>query len=179
MKLFHGVHSAFYFILASARSTPSTSSSLYSSSVKGNPTIKNLAPSSRNDKGFTLIELVVAMALIGLIFLLTTPVFLMSMRMAALNTTVTSATASVHTTIEAVRRAPVTCETLLAQEGTKNYTDARGDAYSVSVVLPDGCDVDEVAVAVPVEVTSVRTLDSNQIIHVDMRVFVAGSETRT
>jgi len=121
------------------------------------------------ESGFTLVEVVVAMVLIGILAVAAYPIMFNSLKALSLNNLTTSATVKVQDVIEDIRQTP-TCENLNNLASTEHkFRDARNIGYEVRVILPDGC-ID--AEAVEVRFTATRSSDNKVLLNQLTQIFV-------
>lgn len=90
------------------------------------------------DDGFTLVEVVVSIVLLGLIAMTMLPMFITGLRLSMQNSDRASATAQVNARIEQARATP-TCAGLQALVATSTFDTGRGETLSLVTTLPDGC----------------------------------------
>lgn len=118
----------------------------------------------RGEDGLSLVEMVIAILLLGILAMAAYPLLYNSILAVSLNNITTSATVTVQDLTEKIRVEPncVNISNILAS--TNTFEDGRGQGYTVVIELPNGC-VDAEAVAV----NFVATRDSDDRILVQQR----------
>ena len=102
-------------------------------------------PAPAEEAGFSLIEVIVAMALLTMVALLSLPFFALSLQQSADTSAHTTATAEVGAALEAVRAAPsctdpqVAGELPLANATTGPFQDAQGRSFIVVLSVSPTC----------------------------------------
>ena len=128
-----------------------------------------------NEKGITIIEIVISMAIIGLLTLAVAPLLLTGLQTTSVASTSTASTTRVQQTIETLRIAPVTCSSLNANARTTTYNDGRGNNFTVAVRLPSGCTSGAEGQAVPVVIEARRTRGNLLLNKLTTKIFVPGT----
>ena len=108
------------------------------------------------DAGFSLIEVIVAMMLLGILATVTLPFFITGIRVTADDSATTTATARVGALIEQARTAP-TCSKLRALASDNQsapFTDAHGRPLKLTMDPPDCVEGTPAAVTVAVRATN-------------------------
>jgi type II secretory pathway pseudopilin PulG len=91
-----------------------------------------LAEATREDVGFSLVEVVVSLFILALLSLSLLPLLIQGVKIAATNSTQAGATRVVNDRIEQAR-ATETCTAVLAQAGsTTTSVDGRGDSFVIT-----------------------------------------------
>lgn len=92
-----------------------------------------------SETGFGLVEIVVAMFILGIVAISLLPLLVQGLRVSAMNATLASATQLVNDQIEQAR-AQATCDGVTAMEGTTiTAADVRGRQFDVIVDADDSC----------------------------------------
>lgn len=102
------------------------------------------------EDGFSLIEVVVAMLLLGLVAVSLMPLLWQGIRYTDRQSTVATATREVNALIEQARQTP-SCASLAALEGGRPYADASGNILFTATVAVGTCASET---SVPVDVTA-------------------------
>lgn len=133
--------------------------------------MKKLKPLRRlnGEDGLSLVEMIVAIGVLGILAVSAYPLMLHSIQAVSLNNITTSATVTTQALIEQIRVAP-SCGSVNALAGTtSNYKDARGMDYKVVMSLPAPC-VD--ARAVVINFTATRTSDARVLLKQKAQIFI-------
>ncbi|MDY0910043.1 type II secretion system protein [Microbacterium sp. CFBP9034] len=87
-----------------------------------------------HEAGFSLIEIVIAVILLGFIAIALIPLLLQGIRLSSEQSTVATATRQLNALVEDARQAP-TCDSLLEAVATKTgFTDGRGKPFQTQGV---------------------------------------------
>lgn len=136
--------------------------------------------SKEDQRGMSLIEVIIAMGIIALITLGSAPLFATALRNASASSTTTAVTTQVQGAVEDARTTPVTCASLISNKtsgaGTL-YPDGRGNMFSVKVTLPgpglNGCVPNATqAQSIPLRVEAISERTGKRIMMVDTKIFI-------
>ncbi len=121
------------------------------------------------EAGFTLVEMVVGIIVLGIIAVMALPFFARAYTIMSLNNSVTSATASAHEIVEQMRADP-TCGNIESIVNASDvYQDSRGIYYRMDIQLPDGCYDGE---AVDYTITAERLPDATLLLENEGTLYV-------
>lgn len=134
-------------------------------------------PRNKDEAGFTLIEILIAFFIVGMIAASALPLMARSLQTSNLISTTTAANQRIQETIETARVVPVTCPRLAAVVGTKEYTDGRGKRFRVVTSTPGGCTLTANAQTVTVRIQARRVSDNKLLTDLTTKIFVPGSVT--
>ena len=88
--------------------------------------------------GFSLVEVVIAMLILGVIAIALLPPLWQGIRLSGEQSTVATATRQLNALIEEARDSP-TCGTLDTVAATQSFTDGRGEAFTTEAQLGYSC----------------------------------------
>jgi type II secretory pathway pseudopilin PulG len=124
-----------------------------------------------SDAGLGLVEIVVAMFMLGILAISLAPLLIQGMQASVRNTTVAAGTQLASERVQVAKAASPVCADVLATAGVTSITDARGvglEATTVAGSCPGGTGVGTVSI----EVTVVRTDTDETVASVATFVFV-------
>lgn len=130
-----------------------------------------------DESGFTFVEIIMALFIVGLLALTALPLMATSLKASSQAATTTAANQRVQQVIEDARVVPINCArlTALANNGAVSYADGRANAFTVQLTLPSGCVPTTNPQAVPVKVVATRTAGGRVLTSVLITVFVPGT----
>lgn len=123
----------------------------------------------KDEGGFSLVEMVVAIGVLGILAVAAYPLMFHSMQAVSLNNITTTATVKVQDLMEDIRNDPTCLNINNIKATSSNYEDARGIQYKVVLTLPVEC-VDGEAVAINFKAT--RTSDAKVLLDQKTQIFV-------
>ncbi|HEV7564858.1 MAG TPA: type II secretion system protein [Microbacteriaceae bacterium] len=123
-----------------------------------------------DDRGFGLIEIVVAMFILGLLAVATLPILVQGMRLSATNSTLATATQLANQQIEQVR-AQQSCGAIVAATTT---VATSGPSLTVTRTVSATCPATGYPITVPVAVSVSRSDTGHVLASASTRVFVSG-----
>ena len=129
-------------------------------------------PSTGRDaeSGFGIIEIVVAMFLLGLLTIATLPILVQGLRLSATNSTLATATQLANQQIEQVR-AQQSCGSIVAATST---VATSGPSLTVSRTVGGTCPATGYPITVPVTVQVSRSDTGVVLVTASTRIFVSG-----
>lgn len=127
----------------------------------------------RDEEGFTLVEMVVALMVIGVLAVAAYPSMWFSLQMLETTKTTTSATTTVQEVIEQIRSQP-TCVNLgvVTAALESSFQDSRGINYSVNVEYLNPSGTCEDASALPLRISATRDRDGYELVSQDVQIFI-------
>lgn len=130
---------------------------------------------SRDDSGFTLIEVLIALFLVTSLALFTLPLMAAGLRYTSIASTSAAANSRVQQTVEQARTTPITCASLQSLVGTQTFTDGRNIQYTITTALPSGCTANANAQTIPVTVVARRVNGNILLTNLTTRILVPGT----
>lgn len=123
----------------------------------------------KSDSGLSLVEMVVAIVVLGILAVAAYPLMYHALEAVSLNNITTVATVKAQDLMEQIREDP-TCANInhLASEGD-TYADRRGIYYRIAIAVPNGCTE---ATAVAVNFVGTRSSDGAKLFSQKTQVLV-------
>jgi prepilin-type N-terminal cleavage/methylation domain-containing protein len=131
---------------------------------------RNWVSAPKDEGGFGLIEILVAMFILGLLAVATLPILVQGMRLSATNSTLATATQLTNQQIEQVR-AQQACGAIVA---TTTTVTTSGPSLIVSRTVSATCPASGYPITVPVTVQVSRSDTGAVLATASTRVFVSG-----
>lgn len=123
----------------------------------------------KGEAGFSLVEMVIAIVVLGILAVASYPLMFHSVQAVALNNVTTSATIKVQGIIEKIRVNPTCANINSIVSAPYSYTNARNVSYTVAISLPSGCTESQ---AVPILFKATRSFDSQVLINQNIQILV-------
>ena len=131
---------------------------------------KRYGRGAAEERGFGIIEIIVAMFLLGLLAVSTLPIIVQGLRLSATNSTLASATQLANQQIEQVR-AQQSCGAIVA---STNTVATSGPSLTVSRTVGATCPASGYPITIPVTVQVSRSDTGAVLVTASTRVFVTG-----
>lgn len=128
----------------------------------------------RSDEGMTLVEVIVAMTMLGLVIISFAPLLITGIKATLENTTRATANQYVDDRIERVVNAAPSCDGVAAIAGVLAIADARGIPLEITTTVTGSCPAAGDYGSFDVDVVAVRTDTGDELASASTSVLVEG-----